>query len=323
MKHTVKISLAIACTAMFGAEALAQAKPEIRIGTGRQEGTYYRMGAIIADALVRDGVVKSATAESSSGAIESSRLVDKGTLQIAGMDRFWVQRASTGAKPYNKVLKLVTVMPMMRSGIFFVVPQDSKIMTLSDLKGQRVSVGARGSGMENHGKLIIDGLGMSFKDITPVYLSFGPGARAVKDGKAATQLQCCIPNGAMTQLSELKKVRIVSMDKEIGAIMKKHNSYALYTLKAGAFKGHTKDATVLGILQGWMGSASMKDETAYVFAKTILKHLPDMAKKMPQFKETIAMLEEAKAQNSKGPIEVGANMHPGSLRALKEAGIVK
>ena len=317
------LTLAAAGLAMAGGEALAQAKPEIRIGTGRQAGTYYRMGALIADALVRDQMVKSATAESSSGAIESSRLVDKGTLQIAGMDRFWVQRAVKGEAPYKKVLKLVTIMPMMRAGIFFVVPQESKVMTVADLKGKRVSVGARGSGMENHAKLILGAVGLTYKDIKPVYLSFGPGGRAVKDGKADTQLQCCIPNGAMTQLSELKKVRIVSMDKELKQVMAKQPSYGVYTLKAGAFKGHAKDAKVLGILQGWMGAASMKEETAYIFAKTVLKHLPEMAKKMPQFKETLAMLAEAKASGSRDPIEIGVPLHPGSVRALKEGGILK
>lgn len=317
------IAIAAACIALSGAEALAQAKPDIRIGTGRQAGTYYRMGALIADALVRDGVVKSATAESSSGAIESSRLVDKGTLQIAGMDRFWVQRAAKGVKPYTKVIKLYTIMPMMRAGMFFVVPAESKIKTISDLKGQRVSVGARGSGMANHAVLILGGMGITFKDIKPVYLSFGPGARAVKDGKAATQLQCCVPNGAMTQLSELKKVRIIAMEKDLAKIRAAQPSYGVYTLRKGAFKGHNQDSKVLSILQGWMGSTSMKPEVAYTYAKTVLKHLPAMAKKMPQFKEAIAMLAEVKASNSTAPIEIGAKVHPGSLKALKEAGYLK
>ncbi|MGE3644571.1 MAG: TAXI family TRAP transporter solute-binding subunit [Beijerinckiaceae bacterium] len=320
----VLMAAALTCgTLVAGETARAQDKPDVRIATGRQGGTYYRMGAIIADTLVRTGKVKSSTAESSSGAIESSRLIQKGTVQIGGMDKMWVIRALKGEKPYKEKLDLVTVMPMMTSGIFFIVPKDSSIKSLPDLKGKRVSVGARNSGMENHAHTILDGLGMTFKDIKPVYLSFGPGGRAVKDGKADTQLQCCLPNGAMTELSELRAVRVVPMDKDLPKIMAKYATYGKTVLKKGTFKGHDKDEPVLGIVQGWMGSSTLSEETAYVFASTLLKHFDEMTKKMPQFASGKDMIMEAKAKNSTAPVEVGAKMHPGSIRALKEAGILK
>lgn len=317
------LALAGFAAAAFAGEAMAQAKPDIRIATGRQGGTYYRMGAVIADTLVRSGQVKSATAESSSGAIESSRLADKGSVQIGGMDKMWVLRAAKGEKPYKQKIDLVTVMPMMTSGIFFVVPKDSPIKSLADIKGKRVSVGARNSGMENHARTILDGIGMSFKDIKPVYLSFGPGGRAVKDGKADTQLQCCLPNGAMTELSELREVRVVPMAGEMGKIRAKYATYGETTLEKGIFKGHAKDIKVLGIIQGWMASPKLSNETAYIFASTVIKNLDAMAKKMPQFKSSKDMLMAAKKSGSSAAIEVGAKLHPGSVRALKEAGILK
>lgn len=316
------LTLVAACAA-GSVESYAQDKPEVRIGTGRQGGAYYRMGAVIADVLVRSGKVKSATAESASGAIETSRLADKGTLQVVGMDKTWVVRAMKGVAPYKRKIELRTVIPMGAWAMFFVTQDSSSVKTLDDLKGKRVAVGARGSGMENHARVILKSIGMTFKDIKPVYLSFGPGSRAVKDGKADAQLQCCIPNGAMTQLSELSKVRAVTMDKHLDKIVAAAGTYGTTTLQKGAFKGHARDIKSISILQGWMGSPKLADETAYIFAKAVIENIDAMAKKMPQFASVKPMLAEAKSKNSLTPIEIGAPMHPGSIRALKEAGIIK
>ncbi|MGE3247204.1 MAG: TAXI family TRAP transporter solute-binding subunit [Beijerinckiaceae bacterium] len=317
------IILAVASLPHLAGTALAQSKPDIRIGTGRQGGAYYRMGAIIADAMVRSGLVKSATAESVSGAIESARLAEKGTLQVFGMDKTWVVRAANGEAPFKKKLDLRTVMPMGAWSLFFVTQQDSPIKTLEDLKGKRIAVGARGSGMEQHARMLLKGLGMTFKDITPVYLAFGPGARAVKDGKADAQLQCCLPNGSITELSELSKVRAVNMDKNIDKLIASSGTYGRMVMEKGVFKGHDKDMAAISILQGWMGTAKLDDEVAYIFAKTLISNLDAMSKKMPQFASIKPMMAEAKSKNSAAPVEIGAPLHPGTTRAFKEAGILK
>lgn len=322
--RTARIAMAAAAFGLFGAgEALAQSKPDIRIGTGRQGGAYYRMGAVIADTMVRSGLVKSSTAESVSGAIESARLADRGNIQVFGMDKTWVVRAVKGEAPFKQKIDLRTVAPMGAWSLFFVTQAGSPIKTLDDLKGKRIAVGARGSGMENHAKVLLQGIGFSFKDIRPVYLSFGPGARAVKDGKADAQLQCCLPNGAMTELSELSKVRAVNMDKHLDKLVAASGTYGKLVMEKGAFKGHDMDMAAISILQGWMGTAKLSDEVAYIFAISILKNVDAMAKKMPQFASIKPMLAEAKAKNSATPVEIGAPMHPGAIRALKEAGILK
>ena len=297
----VRLAFAVACFGLFGAaEALAQSKPDVRIGTGRQGGAYYRMGAVIADTMVRAGLVNSSTAESVSGAIESARLADRGNIQVFGMDKTWVVRAVKGTAPFKQKIDLRTVIPMGAWSLFFVTQHNSPVKTLDDLKGKRVAVGARGSGMEQHAKVVLQTIGLTFKDIKPVYLSFGPGARAVKDGKADAQLQCCLPNGSMTELSELSKVRAVNMDKQLDKLIAASGTYGRLVMKKGAFKGHDKDMAAVSILQGWMGTAKLSDEIAYIFANTVIKNVDAMAKKMPQFASIKPMLAEAKAKKHGG-----------------------
>jgi TRAP transporter TAXI family solute receptor len=317
---TVATTAALATTFSAGL-AMAQSKPDIRISTGRQGGAYYNMAAVVADALYRSGKVNSATAESSSGGPENMRLLDKGTVQIGATDMVWSVKARNGEKPYKKKFNIYTVAPLGVWPLFFVTQAGSKIKTVADLRGKRVAVGARGSGMENHTRLIFGAMGMSFKDITPIYLSFRPGGRAVKDGKADAQFQCCAPNPALTELSELSKVRAVGL----GAMKAKVLSVPVYgetMLKAGAFKGHTEDMVAIADVNAWYADKSLSNEIAYLYAKTIIEGYKDFAKKMPQFNSVEGILNAAKKQGIKA-LEIGAPLHPGAIRAYKEAGILK
>lgn len=302
---------------------LAQAKPEIRIATGRQGGAYYSMGALLAEALYRSGEVASATAESSSGAIESARLLDRGKVTLGAMDANWVQLALAGAEPFKKKIDLVTVAPLGVWPLFFVTRQDSRIKTLDDLKGTKIAVGAKGSGMEQHARKVLRALGWSFDDIKPVFLSFGPGARAVREGKADAQLQCCVPNGSLTELSELARIRVVEMPAgQLARIAAASDVYGEIVMAKGAFRGHDRDMKVVRLLNGWMAKEGSDPEVVYLIAKTVIAKLDEMAKKMPQYATVKILFEEARTKGAKA-LEVAAPLHPGAVRAYKEAGILK
>ncbi len=323
---TIRLS-AVAATAALATvftagAAVAQKKPDIRIATGRQGGAYYNMAALVADTLYRSGKVNSATAESSSGGPENLRLLDKKTVQIGATDMVWAVQARSGGKPFTKKIDVVTIAPLGVWPLFFVTQEGSSIKSVYDLKGKRVAVGARGSGMENHTRNIFAAMGMSFDDIKPVYLSFGPGGRAVKDGKADAQFQCCVPNPAMTELSELSKVRAVAIGDVLDKIVKAKPVYGKTKLKAGAFKGHDKDIPAIADVNGWYADRSLDEATAYLFAKTIIENYQTFAKKMPQFATVAEVLDDARKDGVKA-LEIGAPLHPGALRAYKEAGVVK
>jgi len=322
LRYLAAMSIALVVAAGWN-PVLAQSKPEIRIATGRQGGAYYSMGALLAEALHRSGEVASATAESSSGAIESARLLDRGKVSLGGMDASWVKLALLGTAPFKKKIELVTVAPLGVWPLFFVTRQDSNIKTLDDLKGKKIAVGAKGSGMEQHAHKLLDALGWSFNDIKPIFLSFGPGGRAVREGKADAQLQCCVPNGGLTELSELANVRTVEMPADqLTRIAASSEVYGEIVMPKGAFRGHDRDMKVVRLLNGWMAAKGSDPEVAYLIARTLIANLDEMAKKMPQYATVKILFEEAKTKGEKA-IEVAAPLHPGAVKAYKEAGILK
>ncbi len=318
-------SIAIAATLSLAASsAFAQGKkPDVRIATGTPGGAYYAMGAVLADVLTRSGKVNTATAEASSGAIESSRLLMSGEITIGGMDANWVVAGIKGEAPFKEKINLVTVAPIGVWGMFFIALEGSDLKSLEQLKGKRIAVGAKGSGMEAHARQMLGSIGWTFDDIRPVYQAFGPGAASVREGKADAQLQCCIPNAGLTELTELSRTRVIATPPDmLNKIVGTSGVYAPGMLKKGAIKGHDADLPVIDILNGWIGLPTLPEETAYIIAKSMIENIDSMAEKSPQYVSVRELFEKAKTQGSK-VLEMGGPLHPGSLRAFKEAGIVK
>ena len=323
--HRFIRTLAITATLSLAASsALAQAKkPDIRIATGTPGGAYYAMGAVLADVLTRSGKVNTATAEASSGAIESSRLLVSGEVTLGGMDANWVVAGNKGEAPFKEKINLVTVVPIGVWGMFFVVLESSNLKSLEELKGKRIAVGAKGSGMEAHARQILGSIGWSFDDIRPVYQAFGPGAASVREGKAEAQLQCCIPNAGLTELTELAKARVIATPPVLlDKIIVTSGVYAHGVLKKGALKNHETDMPVVSILNGWIGLPTLPEETAYMIASSMIANIDSMAEKSPQYISVRELFNRAKTEGAK-VLEMGGPLHPGSLRAFREAGIVK
>jgi len=330
-KKFVTALKAVSLTAalVLAAPAFAQTgKPakqtDVRIATGTPGGAYYVMGAVLADELRRSGLFASATAEASSGALESVRLMRNGEITLSGMDANWVKAAINGVAPFKEKLEVRTVVPMGAWALFFIGLDNSPIRNVMDLKGKRIAVGAKGSGMEQHARVVLGTLGITFKDFTPVYLAFGPGAAAVREGKADVQLQCCIPNAGLTQLTENSQARVIGITREqIAKIASGEGVYADGVLRKGALKNHNEDAPVLSILNGWIGMASLPEETAYSIAKVFAANLDAIAKKAPQYASVRQEMYARIAAQGAGAIETGAPLHPGALRAFREAGVLK
>ena len=324
MKFTISTAAAVlAVASLCATEVAAQSKPDIRIATGRPGGAYFTQGAVLAEALKKSGLVKSANSESSSGAIESGRLLGKGTIHLAAMDARWVSLAQVGGKPFKKKIALRTVSPMSVVPMFFVTLADSGIKTLNDIKGKRLAVGARGSGMEAHVRKILGTLGITFKDIRPIYLSFGPGGRAVREGKADVQWQCCPPNKGLTELTELANVRHVQFpQKQLDLVPNTTSAYSQMMVKKGAFKGLDRDINTIRLGIGWMVLKDSDPEIAYAVAKTMIAKYKEMSKKARHFASIEPIYAAARKQGISA-LEVAAPLHPGAIRAFKEAGILK
>src|SRR5262249_28622954 len=94
----------------------------------------------------------------------------------------WIGRAKNGEPPFTQPIDIRMVAPMNAGPLFFVTRADADIGTVADLRGRRVAVGMKTSGMVQHAHNIFGVLGLRFLDFTPIYLDFAAGADALAAG---------------------------------------------------------------------------------------------------------------------------------------------
>src|SRR5262245_55502987 len=163
----------------------------IRIGTSERGGTFHGQGHALKTVLEhRPALGRVEILESKSASTENARRLHAGAIELGFMASNWIGRAKSGEPPFTDPIELAMAAPMNAGPLFFIVPAQSRLGAVSELRGRRIALGQQGSGMVQHAHCIFAALGMSFADISPVYLDFSAGAQALLAGEIDAQLQC-------------------------------------------------------------------------------------------------------------------------------------
>jgi sulfonate transport system substrate-binding protein len=107
-------------------------------------------------------------------------------------------------------LLYVAALPTSGGNEAIVVPADSPIKTLADLKGKKVGF-AKGSSAHNTTVAALEKAGLSYSDITPVYLAPADGATAFAGGS----LDAWTIWDPYLALTEKGKVRVLAFAKDV------------------------------------------------------------------------------------------------------------
>lgn len=109
-------------------------------------------------------------------------------------------------------LLYVAALPTSGSNEGIVVPENSPIKTLADLKGKKVGF-AKGSSAHNTTVAALEKAGLAYSDITPVYLAPADGATAFAGGS----LDAWTIWDPYLALTEKGKVRVLALAKDVHA----------------------------------------------------------------------------------------------------------
>jgi len=288
------------------------------IGTAGQGGTWYVIGSGIANLVTKYNPDIKMTASSTRGTIENMRLVATKRLDIGmtqppadyyaykGIDLFKGQ-----ACPYLRF-----VCGGHYSVLHAVVPYNSPIKTIADLKGKRVAIGVPGSGVRHIcGRALLWVGGLDLDDIKAVSLNQAQGAQALREGSVdAAIFSGGLPNPGLMNLAMLMKVRIIPILKEDVKKLKTMYPYLAPAVKPvvippNTYRGQSQAVPTFGMITAFTTRADVPDEVIYKFVSTIFEHRDELAKIHPAGKEYTL---ETLASGCVIP------PHPGSLRFFKE-----
>jgi TRAP transporter TAXI family solute receptor len=200
----------------------------------------------------------------------------------------------------------------------FVVRGDTSYRTIADLKGKPVAFGARGSGLVVLARYVLDGIGLDRdRDFEAIFLDqAGDGPKMVMDGRVAALWGggtgwpgfAAVANGP-------QGARFIAPDADgLRAIESKHPFLKPLTIPAGSYPGQNEPVQSVGSWSFILARPSLPDDVAYRLARALHQGEADLARRLPQARETTAANTAAAARP--------ALIHPGVLRYLREIGLV-
>ena len=311
------IGITVLCIFLCVSAALAQ-KQRLSIGTAGTTGVFYSYGGALANLISKYVAGVSSTAEATGGSVENMRLIENKEIDIATTSADTVYQAYYDYKKSKYFKKKVDV-----TGLFNMYTQPHHIITLKnsdikkveDIRGKRVSVGSPGSGTEVKTRMLLNALGITYKDFQPEFLSFGESVEALQD----KNIECAFlgvsyPAPAVINLALTNKIRLVSLsDEEIGKIISAYPFLSKSIIPKDVYKDVSYDTTTIAVQTLVVCRPDLSPDLTYQIVKAVFEHKDDLNLIHSSFRETT--LEHAT------PTVVPT--HPGAIKYFKETNVYK
>jgi uncharacterized protein len=257
----------------------------VSLATGGVAGVYFPLGGAMAEAWTAEVPDVTATAESTGASVVNVRLIEGGEAELALVQNdiaFYAYNAEemfSDDAPLQQNLGMAMLYPEV---IQIVTLQGTGIATVDDLAGQRVAVGAPGSGTEANARQILEVHGITYDDISEQFLPFGEAVDALRDGRIdAAFLTAGIPTAAVIDLDATHDVAIVSIDPaQAEEIVGRWPFYTAITIPGGTYSGIAEDVPTVTVQAMIVASADLDADVVesmleVLFSDATLQRLRD------------------------------------------------
>ncbi|MBI4190367.1 MAG: TAXI family TRAP transporter solute-binding subunit [Betaproteobacteria bacterium] len=308
------------------AVTVAQAgKPDLRPvnaatiswGTSSQGGLSYLVGA--SSAAVLQTRIKNVkfSALVSSGSAENARRIETGEFQCGQMTSDTAYFAFQGGREFKEPLKKVRfVTNQWISPENVIVPRDSPIKSMADLRGKRIT-STPGWGATIFAPALLDAAGLKKGDYDMIVLSGSDGAASFRDGRVdAAMWAFGVPTATMTELATSKAgIRFIPVDNTITQVIKtKYPYWFVSKIPKGAYPGVGEDVPTMANNNVLLCSADLPDALVYNMTKVMFLYGKEIKQSVPAA-EALGTPEM--------PYQPPIPMHPGAAQFYREAGLIK
>jgi len=314
----MKLRAVMAALMMVVTPVAAQQTTPIVLGTATPGGGFPLYGDAIVAVINATDPSLAVEPRNTKGSTENIPLLETNALDIALVTGEPAYEAFAGIGRPRTALKIIAA--MYSTPGMFVLRADNPARAIADLTDKPVAFGARGSGLVILARYVLDGIELDpEKDFQAVYLDHaGDGPAMVLDGRVAAlwgggagwpgfAAVANAPGGA----------RFIAPDAAQAArIRAKHGFLKPMTVPAGSYPGQTIPIASVGSWSFILARPNLPDDTAYRLARALHRGEEALGKRLAQARETTAANTVAAAPR----LDL---IHPGVLRYLREAGVVK
>jgi uncharacterized protein len=295
------------------AAAIPASANDLKMMTGPQGGSWIPLGGQLKD--MWEKAIPGLSVQVLPGAgIANVRGVDEGKADIGFGNSISTVDGVHGKPPYPKtvtnVCNIATLYPQYYQ---LVVPADSGIKSIADLKGKSITTQQRGNTGELITRQLLEVNGITYKDVKVSFVGYSDSVDQMKDGHAvAFGLGTQVPAGAIMDLASARKIKLLDQSSSFDKMKKLNPGYTLVTIKNGSYPGMSGDVKVIGYATHVFVSCKLPDDEVYKMTKAVIdnsKTLASIAKDIGDQK--IADFGE----------NIGVPFHPGAAKFYKEHGV--
>jgi uncharacterized protein len=296
----------------------------VRIGTAERDSTFLSQGHALKTVLDRHPALTPVEVSTSAHAsVENANRLEAGDIDFGFMASNWIGRARNGEAPFAQKIELRMVAPMNAGPLFFITRADSELRTVRDLRGRRLVVGPQQSGMAQHARVILDALGLTFADVTPIFLDFAAGAEALARCEADAQLQCPIPNKVMTALAARVLLRVLPhASADLDTVLRAVPFYRRTVMRKGAIRGLDADVAQAAVVNVLVTHARTPENIVGEVAAAIFSARDELPRLNALFDGVAALFEPLRSNGAAALEFGGVVLHPGALAAYRAAGLL-
>ncbi|WP_084166365.1 TAXI family TRAP transporter solute-binding subunit [Stutzerimonas azotifigens] len=291
---------------------------QLSIATAGTTGVFYAYGGAMANVVSKKVPGISMVAESTGGTVENIKMLAKGQADLATASADVVHEAYVDfdkSKHFKEKVELYGLFNMYQQPHHIVTLKGSDIKDVTDIRGERIVVGAPGSGTEVKTRMMLESLGITYRDFSPEFLTFAEGVEALQDGTVeAVFLGVNYPAPAVMSLAITNPIELLSLsDEQIGTIQKAYPFLERAVIPAETYKGVSHDAQTVSVQTLVVSNTKLSEDDAYNIVKAVFENKAELENINHAFKMT--KLEEAATTS--------VPLHPGAARYFREVGVLK
>ena len=272
------LALTLICSMMLAMTGCGSGE-RFMFGTGGTAGTYYAYGGVIAQ-YMKNYAGYRVTAVSTGGSKANIQSIQDGDYQMGFTQSDVMSYAWQGTKTFEKdgPTHDFRVLGCLYAETVQLITMDEDIKSVDDLKGKSVSIGEAGSGVYFNAMDVLNGTGLTIKDIKPQYQSFEDSKESLKDGKIdAAFIVAGAPTSAITELATTNGVYLVNIDGALrDKILAECPYYTPLTIPAGTYPKQDEDVETITIKATLVVAAYLDEDIVYALTAAIFDHADEI-----------------------------------------------
>ena len=298
-------------------ERCAKMPTVLTLGTATPGGGFPLYGDTVAAVINETDPTLRVETRNTKGSTENVPLLEAGELDLALVQGEVAYEALAGIG--RPVADLSILSAMYPTAGMFVVRADSPWRTITDLRGQPVAFGARGSGLVILARFVLEGLDLSQdRDFQAVYLDrAGDGPAMVMDGRVEALWGGGSGWPGFTAVAQGPAgARFIVPDaSEIERILARHPFLKRLIMPAGSYPGLDEPLASVGSWSFILTRPTLADDVAYRLTRTLHLAEATLAGRIAQAQDTTVVNTCAAAPRTD-------LIHPGSRHYLREIGLL-